>query len=933
MKKLALALTLACLAALALSAATAQAKFGLYGFDVTATNQDGTPATEAGSHPFAFTISLGANFTGAGEEAVTEGRLKDIFFEQIPGLVGDTTAYPRCTNAQFLEINGEVNNCPLDTTVGITASSANHPGTWFADPVFNLTPPPGVLLRLGFRVGNQENIVVDVGVKGEAPSNAIAAVRNTPQILYVYGNKTQLWGNPSDPAHDKLRGECGTSIVELPPGDIEDYEFESERDESCPVKPRPEPFLTLPTNCSEPLITRYEAFSWEGDKDTGFSVTHDAAGNPQPFTDCGSLSFKPTISAKPTTKAAQSPTGLDFSLDVEDEGLTSVTGRAQSEIKKAVVTLPEGMTANPSVAEGLEVCSEEDLKHETVDAAPGEGCPEASKIGTLEVETPLLEEPVKGSLYQAKPYENEFNSLIALYIVLKSPKLGIIVKQGAKVEPDPKTGQLITTTDNIPQLPFSHFRLHFREGGRSPLISPPHCGSYQAKAVLTPWSGTAPVSEESPAFTILSGPNEGSCPPGGVAPFQPEFEAGSINNAAGKYSPFDMRLTRKDGEQDMTKLSTILPPGVIGKLAGVSKCPQSAVAIAKANTGLEERSNPSCPSNSKIGTTIGGAGVGSQLTFVGGSIYLGGAFHGDPLSVIVIVPAVAGPFDAGTVVVQEALNINPETAEVEADGAHSDPIPHILQGIPLNVRDLRVNVDRPEFILNPTNCAESSARATLFGSYLNALDPSDDIPVSLSTRYQAASCASLGFKPKLSLKLKGGTRRGSHPSLRAELKARAGDANIGKAVVTLPRSAFLDQGHIRTICTRVQFAAKACPQGAVYGHVRAFTPLLDEPLEGPVYLRSSNHKLPDLVAALHGIVDVYVVGRIDSHKGGIRTSFETVPDAPVTKFVLTMQGGKKGLVVNSRNLCAAKNRADVRFTGQNGKPDDFTPVVKASCGR
>jgi hypothetical protein len=932
MKRLLPILIATCLCLLGIGAPAAQASFGLPGFDVAFTNKDGTPATEAGSHPFAMTISLGSNFIGEGHDAVTEGRLKDFFLEQVPGLVGDTTAYPRCTNAQFLEVNGEVNNCPLNTAVGITASSVNEPGAWFADPVFNLTPPPGVLLRLGFRVGNQENIVVDVGVKDEAPSNPIAAVRNTPEILYIFGNKTQLWGDPSDPEHDGLRGECGTSLVHLPPGDIEDYEFKSERGEICHIAPNPKPFLTLPTNCSGPLRTSYEAFSWEGEEDRGFSETHEGAGNPQPFTGCESLGFKPSISAKPTTKAAQSPTGLDFSLDVEDEGLTSVSGRAQSEIKKAVVTLPEGMTANPSLAEGLEVCTLADLKAETLDAAPGEGCPEASKIGTLEVETPLVEEPVKGSLYQAKPYENEFNSLIALYIVIKNPKLGIIVKQAANVQPDPKTGQLITTTDNIPQLPFSHFKLHFREGGRSPLISPPHCGTYKAKAELTPWSGSAPVSEES-AFTIVSGPNEGPCPPGGVAPFHPEFEAGSVNNAAGKYSPFDMRLTRKDGEQDMTKLSTILPPGVIGKLAGVSKCPQSAVAIARSNTGLEERANPSCPSNSKIGTTIGGAGVGSQLTFVGGSIYLGGPFHGDPLSVIVIVPAVAGPFDAGTVVVQVALNINPETAEVEADGAHSDPIPTILKGIPLNVRDLRVNVDRPDFILNPTSCRESSARATLFGSYLNPLDPADDVPVSLSTRYQAASCASLGFKPSLTLRLKGGTKRGSHPSLRAELKARPGDANIGAAVVTLPRSAFLDQGHIRTICTRVQFAAKACPPGAVYGQVRAFTPLLDETLEGPVYLRSSNHKLPDLVAALHGIVDVNVVGRIDSHKGGIRTSFETVPDAPVTRFVLTMQGGKKGLVVNSRNLCTAKNRAEVRFTGQNGKLDDFNPVVQASCGK
>jgi hypothetical protein len=302
--------------------------------------------------------------------------------------------------------------------------------------------------------------------------------------------------------------------------------------------------------------------------------------------------------------------------------------------------------------------------------------------------------------------------------------------------------------------------------------------------------------------------------------------------------------------------------------------------------------------------------------------------------VIAVTPAVAGPFDVGTIVVREALTLNPETAEVEVDGKASDPIPHILAGIPLKVRDLRVYVDRKDFILNPTSCDPSKAKATLFGSFLDVFNPADDLPVGLEDRYQAANCANLGFKPKLAINLKGGTKRGDHPALKAIVNARPSDANIGGAVVTLPKSAFLEQGHIRTICTRVQFAAKSCPEAAQYGYAKAFTPLLDEPVEGPVYLRSSNHKLPDLVASLHGIVDVDIVGRIDSFKGGIRSSFETTPDAPVSKFILSMQGGKKGLVVNSRNLCAQTSRADARFTGQNGKLHDFRPVVRATgCGK
>ncbi|HEY8809406.1 MAG TPA: hypothetical protein VIM28_05235, partial [Solirubrobacterales bacterium] len=458
------------------------------------------------------------------------------------------------------------------------------------------------------------------------------------------------------------------------------------------------------------------------------------------------------------------------------------------------------------------------------------------------------------------------------------------------------------------------------------------CGTYTTNSVFTPWSDPANPRTVNSDFQITSGVNGGPCPSGGIPPFHPRFEAGAINNNAGSFSPFNMRLIREDGEQDMTKFSSILPPGELGSLAGVSKCPDSAIANAKSKTGRQELASPSCPANSLIGHTLAGAGVGSALTYVGGQIYLGGPYHGDPLSVISVTPAVAGPFDAGTVVVQLALNLNPKTAEVEVDGSKSDPIPHILKGIVLKLRDLRVYVDRPNFTLNPTSCDESKAKAKLFGSYLNVFDPADDKPVDLSSRYQAANCLNLGFKPDLKLKLKGGTKRGGHPGLTATYTPRKGDANVKGLVVRLPRSAFLDQAHIRTTCTRVQFAAKACPKAAQYGFIKAWTPLLDEPLEGPVYLRSSNHKLPDLVFDLHGLVDVEVATRIDSVKGGIRATVEDAPDAPLSKVLLKMQGQKKGLIINSRNLCGSTNRANVAFTGQNGKEFDAKPALQPECG-
>ena len=706
------------------------------------------------------------------------------------------------------------------------------------------------------------------------------------------------------------------------------------------------PFLTLPTSCGEPLATSYAIDSWQnpGVFAEGSAVTHDDSVPPTPqgFTGCGKLGFVPEVDSKLSTDSAESGSGLSLSVDFQDEGLDNPLGLAQSQTKKAVVRLPEGVTINPSVGEGLGTCTPADLERETADSAPGDGCPNASKVGTLAVRLPIVREPVNGSIYLAEQddpatsesgAENPFDSLISMYFVVKNRKLGVVAKLPVLVEPDPFTGRLVVTLDDIPKFPFSHFEARLREGQRAPLVSPNACGSVATEVELFPWSEPSTPRTVESNFKITKGKGGGACPPGGVPPFNPEFEAGSINNNAGSYSPFDMRLIREDGEQDMTKFSATLPPGVLGKLSGVEKCGPYAVAVAKQKTGRQELADPSCPSGSEIGTTLAGAGVGSALTYVKGKIYLGGPYHGDPLSVIAITPALAGPFDAGTVAVQEALTLNPETAEVEVDGAVSDPIPHILKGIVLKIRDLRVNIDRPDFTLNPTNCDESSARSVLFGSGRNVLDSADDVPVDLSTRYQAANCLNLGFKPHLGLHLKGGTRRGNYPGLKAVYSPKKGDANIKGLVVRLPRSAFLEQGHIRTICTRVQFAAKSCPKAARYGYVKAWTPLLDEPLQGPVYLRSSNHKLPDMVLDLHGLVDVEVGIRIDSARGGIRATLEDAPDATLSRVILHMQGGKKGLIVNSRNICLkrGRNRANVVGLGQNGKQLKTHPVMQVRC--
>jgi hypothetical protein len=915
------ALAAAALLCAALFPTVARADFGIEKLDSVILDAEGSPAPmEAGSHPFAVKGTLDVNVDP--ETGQPEDSPKDVEIDLPAGFIGDPKAVPRCSTADFLTLHQDgplqfTPSCPDSSAVGLIG--VRSPGeTTVGDfgVAYNLVPPPGAALKLGFRVLSAF-ITVSGGIRPDSPHNAFLSLEDIAQIEPIVGSELTIWGDPASPAHDALRGGCLFTH------------------ESCSAGVAERPLLTLPRSCSGPLTTALKMRSWQnpGIWVEGKTTTQEN------MIGCETLDFAPNIAAKPTTDQAESPSGLDFNLDINDEGLTDPEGTAQSDIKKAVVMMPEGMTLNPSAAEGLATCSEEDLERETVDSEPGEGCPQASKVGTVEVESPLLEgEILKGQIFVATQDENLLHSMIVLYMVIKDPELGIIVKLPGKVEPDPKTGQLITTFGEapyeVPQVPFSHFRFHFREGGRSPLITPARCGTYTTTAVFTPWANPDRPLTKTADFEVSKGVGGGPCPPGGVPPFKPGFTAGSVNNAAGHYSPFYMRLTRQDGEQDMTKFSAVLPPGMVGKLAGLSKCPDAAIAAAKTKTGRQELASPSCPANSQIGRTLAGAGVGSQLTYVPGSLYLGGPVGGDPLSVVAITPAVAGPFDAGTVVVRVALTLNPVTAEVEADGANSDPIPHILKGIVLKVRDLRVYADRPNFTINPTSCQPSATRATLFGSFLDVFDPADDVPVSLASRFQAADCAALGFKPGLSFKLKGGTKRGDHPALTAVVIPRPGDANFKSAVVTLPRSAFLDQAHIRTICTRVQFAAKSCPAGAVYGQATVYTPLLDEPLAGPVYLRSSDHNLPDLVVALHGIVDITASSRIDSHKGGIRNSFEAIPDAPFSRFELRLPGGKKGLVVNSRDLCAHSSRATVRFTGQNGKQDNFSPLVRATgCGK
>jgi uncharacterized repeat protein (TIGR01451 family) len=910
------------------------------GFRAPLTGPDGSPATQAGSHPNRQIIEFSFPTERPGGSLGAAGHVHGASADLPRGLIANPSATPvLCTEAQMLTI--ETPGCPAASQIGtatvLTLAAVPEGAT---RPLFNMVPPPGSPSSFAFDAANSGSLVhILGGVRGDREFELSGGSADAIALTFhpVFGVRVEFWGDPTSGSHDRARGGCGLASHD------------------CPVEPNETAFLTLPTDCpGTPMQTVGRADSWEqlGLFHESVYESADLAGEEVTVSGCNQLHFEPTIDVKPTTNLTDSPSGLEVKLHQPQD--TQLGHLSTAAMKDTTVTLPEGMSANPSQADGRAACSSAQIGMTTAvgqspphfSMAP-DSCPDAAKLGTVEVSTPLLNqygadhklakdpetgnpipEPLHGSVYLAKPFENPFGSLLAIYLSINDARTGTIAKLAGQVIPDPQTGQLTTRFTRNPELPVEDIELRLFPGARAPLVTPPTCATHTTRANLIPWSSPegAEVNLQS-SFETLVTPAGGQCPTSAdQSPHVPAFSAGTIAPQAGAYSPFVLKLSRQDGTQRLAGIDTTLPPGLIGKLAGVGECSEGQIAVALSrshpNEGILERQSPSCPSTSEVGTVDVAAGAGPNPLHTQGTAYLSGPYKGAPLSLTIITPAIAGPFDLGAVVVRTALHVNPESARIHAV---SDPFPQVLEGIPLDLRSVALKMDRPDFTLNPTSCDPMA----ITGSALSALGQAS----ALTSPFQVGGCSSLGFKPKLAISLKGPTTRGGHPALTATLTIPKGGpfANIAKTSVALPRSEFLDQAHIRTVCTRVQFAASQCPAGSIYGKAKAITPLLDEPLEGPVYLRSSDHELPDLVIDLNGKIHVTIAGRIDSLKGAIRTNFEAIPDAPVTRFTLQMQGGKKGLLQNSRNLCAAPARAVALFDAQNGKAHDVTPLVKSKC--
>ena len=920
-----------CLAVAALAAAPGTAHGfdflpGAEGFDAKVYDEGGEVATEAGSHPVALEIDV--DFEAAAGGPFPQDDLRELSVELPPGLIENPTAVPQCSQARFHtprsspfeeSLSGE--DCLDRSQVGVAEVRSSYGGEETRSfGIFNLAPPPGAPSELGFNPYGAPIVLVPSIRQADGQYGLTLNVRNVSQLVGIEGLTLTIWGNPWSILHNDQRGDC---LNALKPA------FGWAK---CSIgRPATNPataYLTLPTFCDVSLGFTAVATSWQQPG----AVT--AASASPPLKACSTLDFKPESIAQLSDPRASSPSGYTFWIDVDTLGVTDPKRRAPTPVRKAVVTLPEGVTINPSVGSGLGVCTPAQYAAETPSSPPGAGCPNESKIGDFHVKSPLFSERVEGGIFLAAPFENPFGSLIAIYLVAKAPERGILVKVAGRLDTDPETGTLTGTFDLLPQLPYSELRIHFREGQRSPLATPPACGTFFTKVGFTPWRNANPSAPISLPLSIAAGTGGGPCP-SGLAPFAPQAKGGTLNSNAGSYTPFYLHLTRTNVEQEIVSYSAALPPGLLGKIAGIPYCPDAAITAAAQRTGVAERDDPSCPQASRIGRTVAGYGVGSVLAYAPGGLYLAGPYRGSSFSVVAIDSALVGPFDLGVVIVRSAIRVDPQTAQVSIDATGTDPIPHIVQGIPIHLRDVRAYIDRPNTTLNPTSCEPFTLASALNGAGERFEDRSDDTLATATAPFQAFNCGALGFKPRISLSLEGGTKRGRHPSLRVLVRPRPGDANIAAAQVTLPSTLFLDQGGIAEICTRAQFAADRCPARSVYGRARAFTPLLAKPLEGPVYLRSSSNPLPDLVFALEGQgIEIDLAGRVDASRGGLRGTFDVIPDAPVTKFTMRMRGGKHGILqVATKNFCAKPRLARARLVGHNDRGWISRPRVGAKCKR
>ncbi len=899
---LALALPIAVYVLAGSSPAMASSSFGFHTFEVSLTNADGTPDTQAGSHPFAETYTFELN--SELREAVlvpAGGEVKNLDVNLPPGVIGDPNAMPQCTRQQF---DAEVYGCPPSTQVGLDTVGLGSAGTLtlLTLPVYNIVPPPGVPAEFAFNAFGIHG-VLDFAVRPGSEQYGITAhVYNITQRNIIYDSFT-AWGVPSDPSHDAQRQGLGC---------IEG---------GCSVNGTAEKsFLTLPTACGGPLRFSVAATTWEEPNAAPAEDSFEAPG----MTGCDPFSFAPSITIAPDTSHADTPAGLTAEVTLpQDPGLTSATeGRTASDVQNTTVTLPAGVVINPGQAAGLEACLPAQEALEEPESPPS--CPAGSKVGADMIATPLLPDKLEGDVYVLQSNPPNLQLLVA------ASGDGVNLKLIGDVHLDETTGQLMTTFLGTPQLPFTDFKLAFSGGAQAALSTPMSCGVYTTASDFTPWSSPfTPDVFSGSAFALESGADGSPSCPSSPLPFAPSLIAGASTDQAGGYTDFSLLLQRGNGQQRIERLQFKTPAGLLGMISGVPLCDEPQAAQG------------TCPAASQIGHTVVEAGAGPYPLVVPqpgqppAPIYLTGPYEGAPFGLSIVTPVLAGPFNLGTIVTRASIAVDPTTAQITVT---TDPLPQIVDGVPTDLRTIDAVIDRPNFMFNPTNCNPKSFSGTASSS--------EGASAPLSSPFQVGSCRSLEFKPDFKVSTSGRTSKADGASLDAKVIYPTGalganqassQSNIASVKVDLPKQLPSRLTTLQKACVAATFETNPalCPAASMIGIVRVKTPVLPVQLTGPVYFVShGGEAFPALEVVLQGDgVRVDLVASTFISKAGITSStFKSTPDVPFSSFELYLPEGKYSALAANGNLCASKLVMPTAFTAQNGAViHQSTPITVTGC--
>jgi hypothetical protein len=885
-------------------------QFGFEGYELGLEEERGGQDTQAGSHPFQFTTTLMMNGLGTAQPAALP---KDVNVKLPPGLVGNTTPFKRCSSVQFLtRVEGKDNECPAQSAIGIARLTVNEPTvthlTTFVVPVYNLEPGAGEPARFGTLLLFTP-VVLDTSLRTGGDYGITASSSNISEAAGFLKAEFTLWGVPGSPSHDAQRG---WGCLEVARGE----------NPLLPCDPSgettPSPFLDLPTSCTGPLQSSVEADSWAEPSEL---VSTTMTGPPLALAGCGGLRFEPSISISSVEHQASTPTGFGLDLHIPQGEMTNPTGRIQANLKNATVALPEGLMLNPSAAGGLLACSQQQIG---LDSALPASCPEAAKVGTVEVKTPLLTNPLSGSVYVAAQNANPFGSLVAMYVFIEDPVSGSRVKLAGDVHLT-EAGQIVATFENTPQLPFEDFKMHFFDGPRAALSTPSTCGTYTTNGSFAPWSGGA-AAQTSAAFPIDSGPNAAPCQD--PLPFTPSLTAGSANIRAGAFTDFTTTISREDGQQSLRSVQLHMSPGLSGLLTGIELC------------GEPQAEEGTCGPESLIGETTVSVGVGgSPFTVTGGRVYLTGPYNGAPFGLSIVDPAKAGPYDLGEgacdcVLVRAKVEVDPHTAQltIATDGSGPHSIPSFLQGIPLQIKHVNVTITRPGFTFNPTNCDPLDITGTLTSA--QGATSSQSLP------FQVMNCGALQFAPKFTVSTSGRTSKAFGASLTSRLvypSAPLGSqANIASVKVDLPHQLPSRLSTLQKACLAATFETNPanCPAASIVGHAKVITPVLPVPLTGPAYFVShGGEAFPSLTMVLQGYgVTVDLVGSTLIRKGITSTNFKSAPDVPFSSFELTLPEGRYSALAANGSLCKSKLSMPTQLVAQNGTViHQTTKIAVTAC--